>query len=585
MKVALISLNAKYIHTNLAIRYLAGAVQKQGHDAWVFDFSIHDLPFAMAKAISSVQPDLIGLSLYLWNRSETLRLIRILKRVLPDSYVLLGGPEVLADPESIMVDTPEIDGILSGEGERSFTELIHAIHHRTGLSIVPNLVWRDNQTIQRNASWPPLPCMDDIPFPYKHEIWDPNRIYYYESSRGCPFSCTFCMSSLEKSIRYLSWERVQLDLAVLLKAKVRIVKFVDRTFNCDPERALQIWRYLVEHYTTQTVFHFEIAADLLDEKIICFLATVPSGYFQFEIGVQSTNPTTLDAVERKTDLHKIFQNVRILKAAGNIHLHLDLIVGLPYEDLSSFQKSFNQVYSVGAHMVQIGFLKVLPGTQIHAEAAEGDYSFMPDPPYQVLSNRWLSFLDVCQLTDFTHVFDIYGNSGRFEYSLKLLHAETGDAFTLFTQLAEFWHICGLTVHGTGLQTHFDMLARFAQDRSGQVFEEFIEALRFDYCLTGKPTYQPDWYIEREPVSGKMKQRWMEKLLPIILPHLVGESAAFVRRNTEFIYFSYNWIKGQPERSLYLFDYSRKNLNGQAIWTIVDPLYVQEESAPDAEREV
>ncbi len=569
MKIALISLNAKYIHTNLAIRCLAESVRSE-HDVDVFDFTIHDLVFTVAKCIRKTQPDVIGLSTYIWNRTETFRLAKVLKKVMPEAFLLVGGPEVGAHPEAIMSEIQEIDGIIVGEGEIPFSLLLKKLSCADGIAEVPNLIWRNSSHIQRNPSMPPPTCLDYSPFPYKEENWDRNRIYYYESSRGCPFACSFCLSSLDQSVRSLSWDRVQQDLAALLKAEARIVKFVDRTFNWDKKRAMMIWQYLTDHYNESMIFHFEIGADLLDAESIRYLTSVPSGYFQFEIGVQSTNLATLQAIDRKADLDRIFHNVRMLKEAGNIHLHLDLIVGLPHEDLASLRKSFNRVYAAGANMLQIGFLKVLPGTPIHGRAAFGDYVFMPDPPYQVLSNRWLTFTEIGEMIDFEEIFDIYSNSGRFIYSLSFLENETEDAFSLFRKLTEFWQSLGLAVRGTGLQMHYAVLDHFAQAEYSSSYERFSETLKFDYCRIGKPNYLPEWFPETETISGKSKQKLLETLTVQMLPHLAEESSGMLRKNTEFVYFSYDCIRQRSEKTLYLFDYSRRDLGGQATWMIVDP---------------
>ena len=585
MKIALISLNAKYIHTNLAIRYLAECV-REAHHTEVFDFTIHDQPLKMAEEVYTYQPDLIGLSVYLWNRDETIRLAKILKRVLPETFLLLGGPEVMADPEDFMGKCEEIDAVVQGEGEAPFLELVTALTKKTGIETVANLTWREGLMIHRNGQKPPLARMDDVPFPYDNEKeWNPNKIYYYESSRGCPFACSFCMSSLDRAVRSLSWERVKSDLNRMLTANIGLVKFVDRTFNWDRQRALDIWRYLIEHYNAEMVFHFEIAADLLDPETIQWLAHVPSGYFQFEIGVQSTNKCTLQAVDRQTDLAKLFANVQDLKNCGNIHLHLDLIVGLPFEDCSSFRDSFNHLYNAGGHMLQVGFLKLLPGTAIHAQASEWDYQYMPDPPYQVLSNRWLSFAEICHLNMLESVFEIYSNSGRFMHALQYLVAQTGDPFTLFARIAEFWKESGLSTYGSGMQEHFSLLARFSAEKHPQIYDGFIEALKFDYCLTGKPGHLPGWVKETKQISGKMKQWLLQRLIQTELPHLAAESSAVLRRHTEFVPFNYDVIRDRATQTLYLFDYSQKIAGGQVQWIEVDPRLCQDAPDSDADKEV
>jgi radical SAM superfamily enzyme YgiQ (UPF0313 family) len=585
MKIALISLNAKYIHTNLAIRYLAECV-REAHHTEIFDFTVHDLPLKMAEEIYSYKPDLIGLSVYLWNRDETIRLVKILKRVLPEAFLLLGGPEVMAEPGAFMGKCQEIDAVVQGEGETPFQELVTALAKKTGIETVANITWRKGLMIHRNKQKPPLARMDDIPFPYASEkAWNPNKIYYYESSRGCPFNCSFCMSSLDRAVRSLSWDRVKADLNRILAANIRLVKFVDRTFNWDRQRAFEIWRYLVEHYNADMVFHFEIAADLLDAETIQWLARVPSGYFQFEIGVQSTNECTLKAVQRQTDLTRLFANVQALKRCGNIHLHLDLIVGLPFEDFTSFRESFNRLYRADGHMLQVGFLKLLPGTAIHARASEWDYEYMPDPPYQVLSNHWLSFEDVCLLARVESVFEIYSNTGRFVHALKYLVHQTGDPFMLFLSIAEFWKGSGLSTYGSGMQEHFSQLALFVAEKHPQAYDAFTEVLKFDYFLTGKPGHLPGWVKQTRQISGKMKQWLLQRLTQTVLTHLAEESSAVVRRHTEFAHFQYDVVRNQARQTMYLFDYSQKIAGGQVRWIEVDPLLLQDMPDSDADKGV
>ncbi len=558
MNVILVSLNSKYIHTNLAIRYLAECIRSE-HSVTLQEFTIHDQPIRMAQAIAELKPDIIGFSVYIWNREETFRLIRTVRQMAEKALIVVGGPEVGYGAQSVLEQNPDMDMIITGEGETPWAALLHQLGSgEMRLESVPNLVWRDQGAIRSNRIRTISHDMDRIPFPYRYEEnLDPQRIYYYESSRGCPFFCSFCLSSLDRSVRSFSWERVQSDLDWLLSSDLHLVKFVDRTFNFDSARAVKIWRYLIDHWNPDMKFHFEIAADLLNEETINLLKTAPQGYFQLEIGVQSTNPTVLEAVHRSTDISLITQHVHSLRQLDSMHLHLDLIAGLPYEDMDSFIRSFNDVYPLKSHMLQLGFLKVLPGTRIHQQALSWGYRYMPDPPYQVLSNQWVCWQDMSSLIDFEQVFDLFYNCGRFTHTLDYLVPHWDSPFCFYRQAADLYKQKGMLHRGVGIQEQFSFLAHLIDDGDFQGKDYALETLKFDYYCLERPGHIPDWFGEHTVLSGNEKK---EIFLAYDSIQSNGEprDPPKTKKARELAVFDYDCIENRPGRVIYLFDYTQRD---------------------------
>ena len=432
MKLLLTAINAKYIHSNLAVyslRASAGSIRDQVKLA---EFTINHRTEEILRDIYRKKPDVLFFSCYIWNMVYVTELTAECKKVMPGVPIWLGGPEVSYDAEQYLREHPEVDGILCGEGEESFRRLgecyVNCKADVEHLSQIPGLVFRRNLTPQKKneetvpsftehsnksyvnyeaEAWeveqiqtnPPAPLVDlsTLPFPYQELTDFENRIIYYESSRGCPFSCSYCLSSIDKSVRFRSLELVLPELQFFLDRKVPQVKFVDRTFNCRKSHAMAIWRYLLDHDNGVTNFHFEIAADLLDEDELALIARMRPGLIQLEIGVQSTNPRTLEAICRKTDLGGLRAVVAKVHAGKNIHQHLDLIAGLPFEDYESFGRSFNDVYAMRPDQLQLGFLKVLKGSRMHREAEQYGIVRRALPPYEVLCTPWLPFSDVLRL--------------------------------------------------------------------------------------------------------------------------------------------------------------------------------------------
>ncbi|HHW48406.1 MAG TPA: B12-binding domain-containing radical SAM protein, partial [Clostridiaceae bacterium] len=393
MRTVLVALNSKYIHSSLAPWYLKAACGDGCGEIIVLEYTINDDIENVLGEIYSLKPDVAAFSCYIWNIGKALRLSENLKKVLPSVKIVLGGPEVSFDAEKIMEENQFIDYIITGEGEAAFKSLLTALKdlkdepEKSLLSSIGSLVYRFDGNIFSNNPCELIKDLDQIPSPYTGEMLasTSDKVVYFESSRGCPFSCSYCLSSTIDGVRHFSLDRVKSELFKLIKAGVKLVKFVDRTFNCNKARAKEIFKFVIEH-GENTAFHFEAAADLFDDEMIEMLSQAPSGRIQFEIGIQSTNMQTLAAVNRKSNLDRVFDNVRKLRQHGNIHLHLDLIAGLPYEDFCSFKTSFDAVYSLKPHNLQLGFLKMLKGSKIRREAYKYSYNYRSYPPYEVLGN-------------------------------------------------------------------------------------------------------------------------------------------------------------------------------------------------------
>ena len=463
MKVLLVGINAKYIHSSLAIyslrAYARRALGDNAPDIELGEYTINHLRETILQDIYRRKPDFIGFSCYIWNISMVESLLADLKTLLPRTALWFGGPEVSYDGQRFLAAHPQVDGVMKGEGEETLARLLGALGQGGELSSVPGLIFRrpEGQLVDTGSA--PALDISSIPFPYEGIDRESlaHRILYYESSRGCPFSCSYCLSSIDRRVRFRSMELVERELAQLLEAGVPQVKFVDRTFNCSRERALRIWRFIKEHDNGRTNFHFEIAADLLDEEAAALLTSLRPGLVQLEIGVQSANPRTLDAIGRRTDLERIRAVTSRLKASRRIHQHLDLIAGLPWEDLESFRESFNQVYAMEPDQLQLGFLKVLKGTPMEREAVRFGIRCSSVPPYEVLSTPWLSYEDILTLKEAEDMVETYYNSRQFTCTLALLEKWYPSPWDMLLALAAYYKENGLAGVNHSRMARYDIL--------------------------------------------------------------------------------------------------------------------------------
>lgn len=445
MKVLLCSLNSKYVHSSLAVWYLYESVKKDCPDSLFIDIlegSINQPPAELAGKIIQSRADIVAFSCYIWNFSIIQSLLAGIKAALPHVRILLGGPEVSYQPQKLIENNKNIDYIIAGEGELPFSLLLSALCRNAGVSGIPGLCYQEGQSIRANPLAPPLP---EPPDPYSKEYLSAlrGRIAYLETSRGCPFSCAFCLSGLSGTgVRFFSIDRAKRDIVFLANSGARTVKLVDRTFNCNPGRAYELFSFIIQeagHLIPPGIcFHFEVAADLFDEATIALLSSAPPGLIQMEAGIQTFNTDALSAVVRKTDSFKLEKNIRRIAAAGNIHLHTDLIAGLPHEDLLSFARSFDRAYALGAHMLQLGFLKMLNGSDLRRRAQDLGYIYSPLPPYEIICNPWLSKSDLCRLSQVEYALNKFYNSGRFTLTLSyLLKATDMQPFVFFETLGKF----------------------------------------------------------------------------------------------------------------------------------------------------
>ena len=456
MKVLLAAINAKYIHSNLGIYSLKTYGEKMlkewglAEEAKVSlaEYTINHQMEQILQDIYKRKPDVIGFSCYIWNISYVKMILADIKKVLPDVKIWAGGPEVSYHAEAFLKEEPAVDIVMMGEGEITFAHFLKALLEGEELKQVPGLMLRNDDGTITDTGFRQVMDMSQIPFPYAFMDMKEleHRIIYYESSRGCPFSCAYCLSSIDKKLRFRSLDLVLPELEWFLQAKVPQVKFVDRTFNCKKSHAMAIWQYIRDHDNGITNFHFEIAADLLDKDELDLLSTMRPGLVQLEIGVQSTNEKTLETIRRKTDIEEIRQITENINSWHNIHQHLDLIVGLPWEDLKRFKQSFNDVYSMEPEQLQLGFLKILKGSYMEELIPDCDLLYSAAPPYEVLQTKWLSYGDVLELKDIEEMTEVHYNSRQFTCTLKELEKEFNTPYEMFSFMAGYYnrnHLFGI----------------------------------------------------------------------------------------------------------------------------------------------
>ena len=441
MNILLAAINAKYIHSNLAVYSLKSSAGEYSEKIDLAEFTINNQTEDIFRSIYQKKPDLLFFSCYIWNRSVVLDLAENIRKVMPDVVIWAGGPEVSYDAEQFLLENPQFDGVMIGEGEYTFYRLLrYYVDQEGSLAEISGITYYEKRggEIRATGSARMLDTLDELPFVYQVPENFANRIIYYESSRGCPYSCSYCLSSIDKRVRFRSLELVKKELSVFLEHKVPQVKFVDRTFNCRHDHAMEIWRFISEHDNGVTNFHFEIAADILTEEEIDLLSGMRPGLVQLEIGVQTVNEKTLGAINRSAKFEKIADRVKRISAAKNIHQHLDLIAGLPYEDYDSFKDSFDAVYALKPQELQLGFLKVLRGSQMHQEAEKYGILYRSQPPYEVLATKWISCDELLRLKEVEEMVEVYYNSQQFRYTIDALEKLFERPFALYEALADYY---------------------------------------------------------------------------------------------------------------------------------------------------
>jgi radical SAM superfamily enzyme YgiQ (UPF0313 family) len=523
MKALLTTLNSKYIHSALSIRYLKEFC-KDIADISLMEFTINQNIDYIAGEIYKKKPDIIGFSTYIWNLEQTLRVCEILKLISPNIKIILGGPEVSFDSEDIMKENWFIDFIISGEGEIPFRQLLLAIFDGDrDFSSVKGLTYREGEEIIKNPPGSLLKNLDMIPSPYVEiDKSLEKKIVYYESSRGCPFNCQFCLSSTIKGVRYFSLERVKEDLQRLMDMKVKQVKFVDRTFNANKKYAMEIMEFIMDKDPENTNFHFEVTAHLIDRDMLQLIKKAKPGLFQFEIGVQSTNEKTIEAIGRTTDFDKLREVCKEIKSYKNIHQHLDLIAGLPYEGYESFKKSFNDVYEIKPEKIQLGFLKLLKGSGLRKEKDKYGFKFLDVPPYEVLETNYIKYDEMLRLKGIEDLVEKYYNEEYFNTTISYLVENKYDtAFDFFEDFLEFWEYKGYHKLSHSRDRLYEILWEFCNYKGLEELDVINEIIKFDYLFNNQNYNMPE-FIFRTDVdliqSNKHNILKDERLLKEILPN-------------------------------------------------------------------
>lgn len=541
MKILMVAANAKYIHSSLALRSIQKYCEKYSAYITNLELTINHNENEALKSIYEEKPDIIAFSCYIWNMEMIEKLIPIIGKILPKCKIILGGPEVSYNSEELFGPNPELDLVIEGEGEQTWYDLMeHYIDGAKELDQIAGIVYRNQEGIvTRNSPRPPMD-LNKIPFVYDDIAKLDNKIIYYEATRGCPFSCQYCLSSIEAGVRFLDLERVFKDLQVFLDHNVKQIKFVDRTFNANIKYAMAIWEFLKKNDNGITNFHFEIAADILTEESIELLRDARPTLFQFEIGVQSTNDEVLTIIQRKMDFIEVSRIVKKIKGFENIHQHLDLIAGLPKEDVASFRKSFNDVIEIRPEQLQLGFLKVLKGSGMHRDAEKYGLIYKDIAPYEILYTSHLTYDEMLRLHAIEEMVDRFYNSGRFVYSLEYLFTLYETPFDAVDALAQFWEECGYHKVKHSKNAHYDILLQFVMEKTKANMTLMQELARFDFYLHEKIKNVPQNIVTLDQDNYKDFLREFYKETSNIekfLPELASFTSAQVSRMAHIEVFS------------------------------------------------
>ena len=502
LKILLAACNAKYIHSNLAVYNLKSCSGEYSPNVVIKEYTINQIQDDILKDIYLEQPDVICFSCYIWNISFVKELVPDLKKILPHVDFWAGGPEVSYDAVEFLKKNPAFFGVMVGEGEETFHELAGYYIERKpeNLKEIRGVAFHDETKVPDivHTGWRELMDLSKVPFAYSNLTEFKNRIIYYESSRGCPFSCSYCLSSIDKKLRFRDIELVKKELQFFIDNKVPQVKFVDRTFNCKHDHAMAIWRYITEHDNGITNFHFEISADLLREEELALMKTMRPGLIQLEIGVQSTNPQTIKAIRRTMDFEKLKGIVEQIHSFGNIHQHLDLIAGLPYEGYESFHKSFCNVYALRPEQFQLGFLKVLKGSHMMEMTGEYQILYKDREPYEVLSTAWLTYGEILGLKMVESMVEVYYNSGQFKHTLVFLEQYFEDPFRMYEALGRFYEKKGYSEISHSRMRRYEILMEFAGEQKEIPLEVLSDVMLLDLYLRENLKSRPSFASDQKP---------------------------------------------------------------------------------------
>lgn len=569
-KFVLAAISAKFIHSSLALKYLSKFEGNNiKHKIVTAEFTInHRIDFILEE-LFRCSPDVLFFSCYIWNIEMVKQLCPALKKILPHCSIILGGPEVSYNSVEFLKKHSSVDAIIRGEGELTFTELLDVLEKESyNLTSIKGLTYKESNEIFVNPDREPLD-LARLPFPYEKDFSDvKDKIIYYESSRGCPYRCAYCLSSVEKGVRFVPLDKVYIDLQFFLDANVRQVKFVDRTFNCNRKHTMAVWEYIAKHDNCVTNFHFELTADLLDDEMIEFLRPLRKGLFQFEIGVQSTNPNTIEAINRNVDFKKLSAIVQKVKALDNIHQHLDLIAGLPYEDYNSFANSFNDVYALQPEQLQLGFLKVLKGSPMHNRCKEFGIIYRDYAPYEVLATKFLPHSDVLRLIYIEEMLELFYNSGKFLNSTQYLIGFFSSPFAFYENISQYWVAGNHHCKSHSKVELCEILYGFIQGIENIDLKKWMWLLKFDLCLHEKPKKMPSWLTLDN--NALYRERIMEfyqndENIKTYLPQYFGYDSKQIYRLAHIEVFG----KNSSEHKAVLFDYDHRDLLNNAAYHFIE----------------
>lgn len=505
MKILLTAINAKYIHSNLAVYSLAAYADyyrsdNASYSVEIGEYTINHQPDYILAGIYRFAPDVLCFSCYIWNLNYVEELIREYHKLKPDIPIWVGGPEVSYETEAFLREHPEVTGVMIGEGEETFLNLCECYAASAEPGQIEGIAYRKNGEIIFTPPGGPVD-MNKIPFCYGSTEDFKNRIIYYESSRGCPFRCSYCLSSVDRQLRFRNTELVKKELAFFLEKEVPQVKFVDRTFNCNHVHAMEIWQFIKEHDNGVTNFHFEISADLLTEEEIVLIGSMRPGLIQLEIGVQSTNDATIKEIHRTMRLDRLKEVVAKIQSADNIHEHLDLIAGLPFEDYDTFARSFDEIYVLKPNQLQLGFLKVLKGSYMYEHAEDYCMVYHTKPPYEIMRTAWLDYSEVLKIKRVEEMLEVYYNSGQFEITMKILETQFSGAFLLYQTLGDFYDENGYFGMSHSRLRRSEILLEFAEVQAPAAVSVLRESLIFDLYYRENCKSRPSW----APDAGEWKQ--------------------------------------------------------------------------------
>ena len=575
MKIFLTAINAKYIHSNLAVYSLRAYAKDYQDQIVIGEYTINNRVDYILEQIYKAKPDVLCFSCYIWNMDYVEELITEYHKLCPEVPIWVGGPEVSYEVETFFAEHPQVTGVMIGEGERTFQQLCkYYVNQTDSLEEIRGIAFRDQdsgKTVFTPAQEPMN--MSEIPFCYDHIENFENRIIYYESSRGCPFNCSYCLSSIDKKLRFRDIELVKKELAFFIEKKVPQVKFVDRTFNCRHDHAMEIWRFVKEHDNGITNFHFEISADLLNEEELALIHDMRPGLIQLEIGVQSTNEITIREIHRTMKLELLKDIVRKIQGGENIHEHLDLIAGLPYEDYATFAKSFDEIYALKPNQLQLGFLKVLKGSYMYEHAAEYEIVYHEKTPYEVMKTKWLSFDDVLKIKQVEEMLEVYYNSGQFEITMKVMEPLFESAFAMFQEFGAFYEEKGYFGMSHSRIRRAEILLEFMREqKSGDaVLQMLEESLTFDLYYRENCKSRPFW----APSPAEFKEQTRYYCKNGVKSHVEPFHYRFPEKRKKAL----NEIPTRLKQPVYmLFDYENRDpLDHQAHVTEVTAVSMAEEA--------